>query len=90
MKILKFVSVPDVEIEVDISGAEAVRAILGDLDGFTPHQLLMRTANNLAAFFKNLPDSVIAELNDAQRKIIADFFEQQSLRFRKQIPASKI
>lgn len=83
MKITKLVSVPDVEIELEISGEDAVGAIFGDQDGWTPQQLLMRILNNLAAFLKNLPDSVIAELNDVQRKMIADFLAQQSLRFRK-------
>ena len=82
MKISKLVSVPDVEVEIEISGEEAVNAILGDQEGWTPRQLLMRAVNNLASFFKKLPDTVIAELNDAQRKLIADFFEEQARRFR--------
>jgi hypothetical protein len=82
MKVTKLVSVPDVEIEIEISGEEAVQAILGDEEGWTPRQLLMRAVNNLAAFFKKLPDTIIAELHDEQRKLIADFLEEQARRFR--------
>jgi hypothetical protein len=82
MKVVKLCSVPDVEVEIEISGEEAVNAILGDQEGWTPRQLLMRAVNNLASFFKKLPDTAIAELNGAQRKLIADFFEEQARRFR--------
>jgi hypothetical protein len=82
MKIVKLVSVPDVEVEIEISGEEAVNAILGDQEGWTPRQLLMRAVNNLASFFKKLPDTIVAELNSEQRKLITDFFEDQARRFR--------
>jgi hypothetical protein len=82
MKFSKLVSIPDVEVEIEITGEEAVNAILGDQERWTPRQLLMRAVNNLASFFKKLPDTVVAELNGDQRKLIADFFEEQARRFR--------
>jgi hypothetical protein len=81
MKLSKLVSV-NAEVEIEITGEEVVNAILGDQEGWTPRQLLKRAVNNLASFFRKLPDTVIAELNGDQRTVIADFFEEQARRFR--------
>lgn len=82
MRITKNIRVPDIDVDVEITGEDAVEAIIGETHGWTPRQLMLRVLNNLAAFFKALPDSVIAELNSDQRGLIAGFFEEQAKRFR--------
>jgi hypothetical protein len=82
VKVPVWVDLGSREIEVEISGEDAVAAILEPSEGWTPKQLLLRICNNVGGFLRKVPDSLIAELNEAQRKVIAEFFEAQGRRFR--------
>lgn len=82
MKVPVWVDLGSREIDVEIGGEDAVAAILEHSEGLTPTQRLLSICNNVGGFFLKVPDSLIAELNDAQRKVIAEFFEAQGRRFR--------
>jgi len=89
MRITKMISIPDVEVNIDITGEDAVDAILGETEDWTPRQLLTRVVNNLSSFFKALPDSTIEEFTAEQRRLVAEMFEEQAKRFRQSLLGSK-
>lgn len=71
------------DVEIEITGAEAVRAILDDRTlGWEPKVAMMVALHNVAGFFRKIPDAVITELNDKDRASVSDFFAQQAERFR--------
>lgn len=82
MRVPVWVDLGSREIEVEISGEDAVTAITSEHGDYTPKELLFRICNNVASFFRKLPDAAIAELNVQQRAVIASFFEEQGRRFR--------
>ena len=82
MRITKRIGVPDVEVDIDITGEEAVQAIIGETEGWTPRQLMLRAVNNVAGIFRALPDSVVEEFTPEQRRLVAELFEEQAKRFR--------
>lgn len=82
MRITKTVRLEDQDVEIDIDGNDAVQAIFGETEGWTPEQLLMRVLNNSAAFFKKIPDEQIGKISDSSRTLIANFFDEQEKRFR--------
>jgi hypothetical protein len=82
VKVSVWVDLGSREVEVELSGEDAVTAITSEPGDYTPKELLFRICNNVGGFFLKVPDSQIAELNDAQRKVIAEFFEAQGRRFR--------
>jgi len=82
VKVPVYVDLGSREIEVEISGEDAVVAITDAPGDYTPKELLFRICNNVASFLRKLPDSVIADLKVEQRAVIAAFFEEQGRRFR--------
>ena len=82
MKVPVYVDLGSREIEVEISGEDAVVAITSEPGDYTSKELLFRICNNVAIFLHKLPDSAVAELNHHQRNVIANFFEEQGRRFR--------
>jgi hypothetical protein len=81
MKVTKWVDIPSMEIEVHISGEEAVLAIVSDEDGASWEFRLKSTTNNLAGFFKAVPDNIIAGMPDPVKQLVATFFREQAERF---------
>jgi hypothetical protein len=68
MRVPVYVDLGCREIEVEVSGEDMVAAIIESSDGKTAPRHLLRICNNVGGFFLKLPDSVIAELSDAQRR----------------------
>lgn len=82
MQIVKHVSIEDQEVRIDISAAEAVQAILEDVGPEDAQHWIMLAINNVGGFFRNIPDTTIAALNEKQRTCISDFFAKQAERFK--------
>lgn len=68
------------EVDVEVSIADVMSAIeeLGPADR---PQMLIDCVNRVYALLKNTPDSLIAQLNDEQRRIIREGFHAQVERF---------
>jgi hypothetical protein len=81
MKVTASVNLGTQDVSVHISGEDIVASFVGDEDGWTVREIMLRAVNNLAGFFKKMPDDEIAKLNFHQRKIIREFFEEQAKRF---------
>jgi hypothetical protein len=81
VKVAKFIDIPSVEVEIEISGEEAMQAIVDDPGDWSWDGRLKYIVNHLAQFFKQLPDDIIAQQNDGVKQIIATFFREQAERF---------
>jgi len=81
MKVTKWVEF-STEVEIDIDGADAVAAIIGDTDGWTPDALIKRAINNVGSLIRNLGPDVVASLTPEARAIIRTFCLEQAERFR--------
>lgn len=80
MKIVKYVAIPDQEVTIDISGEEAVEAICDKSLAESP-RLLCMACSNIAGFLRHVPNDMIAQLNEKQRELIANFLREQAGRF---------
>ena len=78
MKISKWVTY-DAEVEVDISLEDIVTAIREDTDSL---ENVLRGLNNTLNFIKAIPDSLIADFNDGQRKVVREYLSKEALRFK--------
>lgn len=81
MKVPKWVNFEQ-EVQVEITAAEAVRAILEGCEEMTPERAVLRACNNFICFLRQLPDEAITLPMPAARKIIADALEEQVKRLR--------
>ncbi len=77
MKISKYIDIQQ-EIEVDVTSEEIAQAFDESPDSFR-HAL--SGINNCARFVKAITPEMIAQMNEASRKVIADFFAEQAARF---------
>jgi hypothetical protein len=86
MKVTKWVEFAE-EVEIEITGADAMAAVLDDGCSDDPLELrLLRVVNKAGTFLRALSDEQIRTLlNDDVRKIIADFFQIQAERFQPQL-----
>lgn len=78
MKITTLVSIPDQEIKINVSMEDIVNAIQEDAES---KEHALQGINNFAQFIKAIPDDMIEQMNTSQRKLISDFFQEQSHRF---------
>ncbi len=69
------------EIEVEVSAADAVAAICA-LDEPDRLPMAINGISNCLGFLKRIPDALIIEMKEAQRKIIVDALEAQAARYR--------
>jgi hypothetical protein len=81
MKVTKWVEFSK-EIEVEISGEEAVAAITDDPDGVAPELHLKRAVSSFFVFLKHVPDLTIANLTPEARKTIHKGLTEQVDRFK--------
>ena len=82
MIVRKWIEFPGQEVDIEISGEEAVLAITDNPKEKSEGTHLHDVVNNLAWFLNKLPDTVIGDLTPKVRNIVADFFEKQAQRFR--------
>lgn len=82
MKVLKDVDLGSQEVEIEVSGEEMWSTVRCDLS--VPENIgqFMRIANLTNAVFGKMPDAMIAELNEHQRKTVSEFFSKQAERFK--------
>lgn len=78
MKITKWATF-EKEMEVNICAEECASAIHEDPLRL---QTCLMGLNNCATFMKAVPDTVISEMNPAQKKSIEEFFRTQSERYK--------
>jgi hypothetical protein len=83
MKVTKWVDIPSVEVEVHITGDDAIQAITEDAEdsGWTIEARLKKAVNNLATFFKAVPAETIAGLTPTVREMVGKFLREQAERF---------
>jgi len=82
VRVTKWIEIPGQEIEIEISGADAVEAMLEGSEEWTPEQLVLSACNNFLTTIQRLPDAAIAAQTPEVRKLVADVFEVQAKRFR--------
>lgn len=78
MRVKTWVNI-DQEIEISISLDEITSELVAQDDKGVHASMV--GLNNCATFMKAIPDTVIAEMNEAQRTTIAKFMAEQSRRF---------
>ena len=79
MKIHKLINV-ETEVEVNVTAEDIANAI-ADCDEFDRVNIVLYGINNIGAYMKAIPDSVVAEMNDAQKQVVAKFLNDQARRF---------
>ena len=87
MKITKWIDIPSMEIDIHISGEEAVEAVVSDPgDGWTMEGRIKQIVNGVYSFFKHVSDEQISALGEPVRNIIAKGLREQAERF---VPSRK-
>lgn len=82
MKITKWVDIPSVEIDVHITGEEAVQAVIEDPgEDWTVEARMKQIINGAYGFFSKVSDEEIATLTDPARRMIAKAFRELADRF---------
>ena len=81
MRIKMSVRIPDQTVPIDIDADDVIAAIYAKTEDFTPAENVIRVVNALAAVFRKLPDSAIAELSSGARKTVRKFLLEQADRF---------
>jgi len=79
MRFTKLVDIDAVEVEVHIDHEDIAEAIIECPDSYAQ---LARTLNNIAEYFRSLPDEKISEFTDQQKNTIHLYLMELSLRFR--------
>ena len=77
MKITKLINV-ETEVDVSITTEDINAALMEDTDRL---HAVMCGINNIGAYLKAIPDTVLAEMNDAQKQTVAKFLNDQARRF---------
>jgi hypothetical protein len=82
MKVLVDVDLGSKEIEVDVSGDDLWSTVRSEMSVPDTIWNFMKVANLTNSVFGKIPDALIAELNEHQKKIIGEFFAKQAERFK--------
>ena len=61
------------EVEIEFDGNDALAAIMGDTEGYTPEQILKRVINNTCTTIRAMSTEVIAGLTPYTRQLIRSF-----------------
>jgi hypothetical protein len=80
MKINKLVSVPDVEVEIELCKDDLYDLFM-ELKPDDRAGVILYHLNNIAAFLRAISAETITTMNPAQRKLIREFLGEQSKRF---------
>ena len=79
MKVLKLISIPDQEIEVDVSAEEIAGAIAEDPER---EHTCTRGISNALRFLIAVPDAMIEQFNAEKRKVILFRLLEQAERYK--------
>ena len=77
MQIEKLVEVSDL-VKIEVDAEDMIKALIDHPD---TERLFLRILNDIGAFFREVPDTMIDNLTDSQRKSINSFLEDQSKRY---------
>lgn len=78
MKIKKWIEYSD-EVDVYVS-AEDIACAFEGFEGDTA-QVALWGINNLSSFLKGIPDKLIKDMSDDQRKLVKEFLTNQANRY---------
>jgi hypothetical protein len=69
-------------VKIHINADEAIAAIL-EFEPPVSKRKILSLLNGVAVSLREIPDEVVAEMTDAQRKLVSELFLEQSLRYAK-------
>jgi hypothetical protein len=84
----------EVEVDLDLHDiaaalSEAFARATGDDEWRAGARDVMRAVHRIGVFLNGLSDDHIARLNDAQRKVVADYLTRAAARFGAAVPAAQ-
>ena len=80
MKVIASVNVGMVNVEVEVFAEDLLATLAHSREGEPRKQMLLRVFNNHAQLMNNLPDEVFAELSEAARKTVGEWYIKQAER----------
>lgn len=78
MRIIKFIDVGDVEVQIDIDASDIDEILREAPDS---KRAVINMVNTLASVMRATPDALITELTEKQRQTISVFLSEQAARF---------
>lgn len=77
MRTTKYIFMEECEYEIELTPEDITLILLEAKD----IKDIMRTCNEIAMYFKGLPDSLIDEMPDSDKNALEEFLLEQSRRF---------